>query len=483
MHDSHSNLFGGATISDIGRQFRSGKITIERLTRDFLDRIELLNDRLGAYEFVAADGALSTARALDNMLAAGLDLGPLMGIPIAIKDLLAVDGMPTTGGSHLDITDLVGPQGRFVSTLRRLGCVILGKAKTVEFAFGATGANASRGTPWNPWDDRIHRIPGGSSSGPAVAVAAGMCVLAVGTDTGGSVRLPAALCGVFGLKTTHGRWPTDGVLPLAPTFDSIGLLTRSAADAATAYGALCDEVVPAPPPVESLRLARPGEYFFDDLDGGVRAATDVAIAALAAAGMDIPDVDVPEARERESIFPTVLASEFIATLGRDRFNAEREAMDPVVATRAARGLDIPADQYIMAIIRHRQLVGIALDRMDDHDGWICPTAALVTPPVEDFLDVELGLKLALAITRNTQPANLFGQCAISLPITPNRQALPVGLQIAAAPGRDARLLAMGVAVENILGRPRLPDIAAFVLPKANAGRQTQSSAEETPRHV
>ncbi|MCP4249164.1 MAG: amidase, partial [bacterium] len=176
-----------------------------------LARIEALEPRLGAFEYVAAEQALSTARALDELLAAGTDLGPLMGVPVAIKDLFAVDGMPTAAASNLDVTEVIGPEGDFVKTLKRAGCVILGKTKTDEFALGTLGFNPKRGTPWNPWDAKTHRAPGGSSSGSAVAAVAGLCAFAIGTDTGGSVRGPAAFCGAFGLKSTVGLWPTNGM--------------------------------------------------------------------------------------------------------------------------------------------------------------------------------------------------------------------------------------------------------------------------------
>ncbi len=165
-----------------------------------------------------------------------------MGVPVDVKVLFAVGRMPTTAGSQVDVADLAAREGPFIAGLRRAGAVILGKTKTVEFAFGATGTNAIRGTPWNPHDAAIH-FPGGSSSGSAVLVAAGLCAFAIGSDTGGSVRIPAALCGVFGLKTMVGLFDTSGVFPLSTTLDTIGLLTRSAADAALAFTVLTGRAV------------------------------------------------------------------------------------------------------------------------------------------------------------------------------------------------------------------------------------------------
>ena len=258
-------------IAGYARRLRQGEITAQAATEAYLGRIAALDPKLGAYQHLAAEPALAQARALDRRRAAGDDQGPLMGVPVAIKDIFAVDGMPTTAGSRLDVADLIGPEGPFVDLLRRAGCVFLGKLKTVEFALGAVGISEPRGTPWNPWDAAVQRIPGGSSSGPAVAVAAGLCGFAIGSDTGGSVRLPAAFCGVFGHKTTVGLWPTAGVFPLSSVLDSIGPLTRSAADAALLFGALTgQEVAPAPP--ERLRLGRPTSYFFDRLDPAVAAA-------------------------------------------------------------------------------------------------------------------------------------------------------------------------------------------------------------------
>ena len=201
-------------IACFADEFRTRRTSSESVTAAYLARIEALDARLGAYEHVARDRALAQARALDALLAAGTDLGPLMGVPVAIKDLIAVTGMPTTAGSNVDVEDLIGSEGPFVSTLKRAGCVILGKTKTVEFAMGGSGVNLVRGTPWNPWDATTHRIPGGSSSGSAVAAAAGLCAFAIGSDTGGSVRIPA-FSGTFALKTTKGLWPTENVSSLA----------------------------------------------------------------------------------------------------------------------------------------------------------------------------------------------------------------------------------------------------------------------------
>jgi aspartyl-tRNA(Asn)/glutamyl-tRNA(Gln) amidotransferase subunit A len=453
---------GGIAIAEFARRLRRGEMTIEATVRDYLARIDTLDLRLGAFEFVAADSALKSASALDRLLAAGCDLGPLMGVPIGIKDLFAVNGMPVTAGSQMDITDLVGEEGSFVKLLRKAGCVILGKTKTVEFAYGAAGTNTVRGTPWNPWDSRIHRAPGGSSSGSAVAVAAGLCAFAIGSDTGGSVRLPAALCGLFGLKTTVGLWPTDGVFPLSPTLDSIGLLTRSAADGALAFAALTGRPVPAAASLRALRLGKPVEYFFDDLDPAVAQCTNAALALLKESGAEISDVKVSNFRERETLFPILLSSELIATLGRERFEVGRHLMDPVVAARAARGLQVAASDYVGKLRRHQELKRTAFAEMSGLDAWVTPTAALLPIPISEFAGVDRGLQMTAAMSRNSQPMNMFGQCGTTTPIHALGAPLPVGLQLSCRPFEEDATLAIALAFEERMGVPAAPDLSGFL---------------------
>ena len=446
-------------IEDFARRLRAGETTAEKATRAYIDRIDLLDGRLGAFQHVARDQALAAARAIDRLLAAGTDLGPLMGVPVAVKDLFAIDGMPATAGSRLDVADLIGGEGRFVKMLKRAGCVILGKTKTVEFALGAMGTNAVRGTPWNPWDPAVHRLPGGSSSGSAVAVAAGMTAFAIGSDTGGSVRIPAAFTGIFGLKTTTGVFPTDGVFPLSPTLDTIGPLCQSAADAAVVFQALTGQAVPARD-LETLKFGKPADLFYENLDDAVAQAMDEALDSLRGAGVAIVDIEAPEVRERAEIFPVLLPSELIAVLGRERFETGRSDMDPVVAERASAGLDMSAIAYLKALWRHRELAALAPQRFAGLDGWVTPTVPIVAAPVSEALDPEGARRLTPVVNQNTQPGNLLRLCGISMP-TPSTMPLPVGFQVLAAGGNDAGVLGIALALEAHFGRPVRPDLAAF----------------------
>jgi len=458
----HDDPLGTGGLSAYARRLRAGEITAEAVTRAYLARIETFDPKLGAFQHVAADRALRQAQAVDALLAAGVDLGPLMGVPVAVKDLFAITGLAVTAGSHMPVEDIIGAEGPFVRALKRAGCVILGLTKTVECAFGAAGINTVRGTPWNPWDATVQRLPGGSSSGSAVAVAAGLCAFAIGTDTGGSVRVPAALCGIFGLKTTVGLWPTEGVFPLSTTLDSIGLLTRDAADAAIAFDALSTAAgEAAAAPMQGLRLARLRGYVEQDVDPTVAEAFETAICRLRAAGVVIEDLELAEAAERERIVPVVLGTEVLATLGRDRFQAHRATMDPVVAARIAAALDVSADEYVSALRRMQALQEMARARLSGVDGWILPSCAVPALPVERFAAFEDGVQLAKRVTRCSQPGNIFGLCGFSLPLTAP-SALPVGLQVLCAPGLEARALSVARGMqETVLGRGDRPDTAAF----------------------
>lgn len=439
-------LAGG--LAAYGRRLRAGKTTAEAATRAYLDRIEALDGALGAYQHVAAESALAQARALDELRKSGTDLGPLMGAPVAVKDLLAVDGMPTTAGSLLDVSDLIGAEGPFVRKLKQLGCVILGKTRTVEFAFGVTGASAPRGTPRNPADMETPRAPGGSSSGSAVAMAAGLCGFAIGSDTGGSVRIPAALCGVFGLKTTHGLWPTEGVFPLAPHLDTLGLLTRCAEDAAIIHAALSDTVPADPPPVAGLRLARPGPYFSRGLDPEVASRTEWAFERLASAGCSPSEVEIPEPAAREAYFPLALAACLVAGLGSDRAREGRERMDPLVARRTDAGAQARAADLLRLEWRRTGLKAAAHELAAGLDAWVCPTTAISAPTIAALEDADEAMRLTLGMTQNTQPANYLDLAATTIPLAGG--GLPVGLQFLGAPHGERRLLAISRTVEALL---------------------------------
>ncbi len=448
-------------ITPFAMDLRGGRITALEATEACLARIAALNGRLGAFQVVDAERARQAARAVDGLLAAGTDLGPLMGVTLAVKDIIAVDGLPTTNGSLYPTEHLTGPEGPLVGQLKAAGCVILGKTKTVEFALGATGVNEARGTPWNPWDAGTHRFPGGSSSGSAVAVAAGLCGFALGTDTGGSIRIPASFCGLFGHKTTVGLWPTKGAFPLSPTLDSIGPLCRSAGDAALIHAVVTGGKVPLAMRLDGMRLGRPGGLFVEDLDDATRATVESALLALSAAGVEIVDIDLPEAAERSRIFLGIVPAELLARLTPEGFAEARPKMDTVTAMRAAHGLDVSAVEYAASQFRRLELEAIAAERFEGLDAWVAPSTPFVAMPLANLAHPDEA-KRALLSSRNTQPANVFGICAASMPIQQFGASLPVGLQLMAPRGEDARLLSMALAFEPVLGVGTPPDLSGFL---------------------
>ena len=448
-------------VAGFAADLRAGRTTSAAATRAFLDRIEALDPRLGSFQHVAGEQAMAAAAAMDALLAAGTDLGPLMGVPVGIKDIYAVEGMPLTNGSLYDASHITGPEGRFVKGLKRAGCVLLGKTKTVEFALGATGVNDARGTPWNPWDLEVHRTPGGSSSGSGVAVAAGLCGFAMGSDTGGSVRIPACLNGIFGHKTTIGLLPTDGVFPLSPTLDTVGPLTRTAADAALVHAAATGEAAPRPAAPRGLRLGRPTGFFFEGCEPEVVSRVEAALAALARAGVEIVDVDIPDPNEREWLFPAICPPELLAALGENAFRQARPNMDPATGARAEKGFEVSGREHAAAIARHHALAAEAEAAMAGVDAWVGPTSPFLPMPVGDFSDPD-ALARSFLTSRNTQPSNLFRQCAVTTPVHGfGGGGLPVGLQIMCRNGDDARALSIAMAVEELFGPAPAPDLSAI----------------------
>ena len=452
--------FGDISLESFAAAFRAGKIRSRDVTQSILARIDALQPRLGAFSYIDHHGALARASAVDALRAAGTDLGPLMGLPIALKDLYSVHGMPTNAGSRVDVSELVPAQGPFVTALVSAGCVLLGKTVTTEFALG--GINLTHRMPWNPCDARIARMTGGSSHGSAVAMAAGLAAMTFGSDTGGSVRWPAALCGVVGYKASPDHWPTQGVFPLSKSMDSLGIFTRSVADAAFVEAAMRGRSLKPAPPIDRLVLGLPSEPYFDNVDSDVKACFDEALARLRARGARVVEVPTPEAREHDALFARMLPAEWLAFFGRERFLVNKQKMDPVVQARASIGLDVNADEYLRLEQRRIELIALARERMHGFDAWIMPTVVIVPGPLADCDTADKAGAWNKLNTQNTRPGNMFAQCGVSLPIQHLRGTLPVGLQLCCAPGDDEHLLAVARAVEDVVGRAPAPDVAPFV---------------------
>ncbi len=458
----------GITIEKLGHKFRNNLISCKEVTSIYYERIRILNPHLHAYIYTEEEKGLFWADGIDKLFACGVDLGPLMGVPVAIKDICSVNGMPTTNGSQIESDDITGPEGNLVKRLKSLGCVILGKTHTVEFALGATGLNKSKGTPRNPWDQNIHRIPGGSSSGSAVAVASGLAAFAIGTDTGGSVRIPASLNGIVGLKTTKSRWPTDGIFPLSPTLDTPGPIARNVKDTKLIFDTY-NVTTKAQKTIklENMNFGKLKEPFTSNLDPQVAEAYEIICSKLENLGATIEDILIPEANEKASLFPAIVGSEIISAFGIDRFNKNVEKMDPVTGNRAKLGLEVSSFEYIKAKNRVIELENIIGKYFTKYDALISPTTVMQALEVDkSIIGGELHERSLLA-SANTQPVNILGLCGISFPIhnllnNKYDKTLPIGLQIICGKNEDEKAVEIALALENYLGEPQLPDVSKFL---------------------
>lgn len=459
-------------LDGFAERFRSGDITSEDATRAYLKRIELLDGKLGAYQHVDAEQAIRSARTMDELRGIGVDLGPLMGVPISVKDLLIVNGMPTTAGSDMSVEYIIGTEeGPFVRALRTAGCVILGKTKTVEFALGITGVMEGREVPWNPWDLDVQRVPGGSTSGGSVAAAAGLCAFSIGTDTGGSVRVPAALNGLFGLKLSPGIWPIEGSMSLASHLDTIGLLTLSAKDAAIAFTAInkalgkegCDLTdIPQAAHLAALKLARPEEYIFDNVGNEVAGVFSAALDDVEATGAGVENLVVPEAPELEPYMLASLPVRLLATLGHEQFEANKDVIDPSIVTRLENGKDTKAVEYVILDDKRDRSIAQARKYFDDYDAWVTPTVGDTAKPAADFSDPKVSGPFAGSMVRTTQPANYLDLCATTIAIPRKKGELPVGFQVICRGGEEAKLLSISLALEELFGRVEMPDMTPAV---------------------
>jgi aspartyl-tRNA(Asn)/glutamyl-tRNA(Gln) amidotransferase subunit A len=443
------NPFAGMSIAQYGARLRRGECSAASVTEAFLHRIDALNPKLGAFTFVAADEARAAARKIDTLIRSGADLGPLMGVPVAVKDLFYVEGLPLAAGSRLDVSGIVRAEGPLIHTLKESGAIVLGKTWTSEFALG--GINFIQRVPWNPCDPAVHRTPGGSSGGSAVAMAAGLCAFALGTDTGGSVRMPAALCGVFGHKFSAAAFSLEGIFPLSPTLDSPGIFTGDARDAVTVWKALTGSGASLDLPLRGLRLGKPSPLFFDELDVEVALALDAAVERLERAGAVIVPVEVPEVEEFESVFGRIVPVELVDILGRERVRENLAIFDPITKARFSAALGAAADDVRSARERQAALRDSVRARMAQCDAWITPTTPNVPGPLASYGTLESALAWNRHALRNTRPGNVFDQCGVSLPLP--HSALPVGLQILCPALADEKVLAIACAIETVINAP------------------------------
>jgi aspartyl-tRNA(Asn)/glutamyl-tRNA(Gln) amidotransferase subunit A len=438
----------GRHIADAASLLRTRRISATELVRESIARAENRRD-LNAFTLLMRDQALAEAAEVDREIAAGRYRGPLHGIPITVKDLVDVRGTPTTAGSKVPAA-MASADAPVVSRLREAGAIVIGKTNLHEFAFGTTSDETAFGAVHNPVDRT--RSAGGSSGGSAAAVATGMGFASVGTDTGGSIRIPAAACGIVGLKPTIGELPCGGVVPLSTTLDHVGPLARSVADASLIFQAMKSTSVHGIAPAGgSLTFGVPRQYFFERLDPGVRQRVDLAIARVIDAGYSVRDTTISGAEYTPDVYLHICLPE-ASCYHAASLTEHADRYSPGVRLRLEMGRYILAEDYVRAM-RLRAELTAAVDRaLERCDALLLPTMPIPAPKLgATTVDVD-GVEAPVRATMlsRTQLFNITGHPAIALPAGKGPEGLPRSIQVVGHRGRTARLLDIAAALEEII---------------------------------
>ncbi len=456
------------TILEAARLMRSGKTTSVELTRECLDRIKRLQPRLNAFLTITAETAIDRARLMDQELAAGFDRGPLHGIPIALKDVFCTKGVRTTCGSILFADHVPVYDAAVAERLDEAGAVLLGKTNMHELAYGITSTNPHFGPVRNPWQPE--HVPGGSSGGSGAAVAAGLAFMAMGSDTGGSIRIPASFCGTVGLKPTIGRVSRRGVMPLDFTLDHMGPLTRTVRDAAVTLNAIAghdprdesssrepveDYLPAADVSLRGLRIGVPENFYFEQADVEVARAVRSTIALAGDLGAATIPVTVPDIAAINTVGRIILLVEASAVMEVHLSNRAQFGED--VLALLDQGRLIPATDYVQAQRLRRLAQEEFRELWKIVDCLAMPTTPSPAPRIGESTATVGGLTedVRLAATRLVRAFNVLGLPALSMPCGFGRGNLPLGLQIVGPPFREKRILRVGAALEDAL--PAVPD--------------------------
>jgi aspartyl-tRNA(Asn)/glutamyl-tRNA(Gln) amidotransferase subunit A len=443
------------TLADLGRLLKSRELTAEAATRGCLARITERNPSINAYITVLQDEALEQARKADRELAEGAYRGPLHGVPISLKDIIDVRNAPTTAASRVRDGHIARRDATVTGRLRQAGAIFVGKTNLHEFALGTTNEDSAYGPVVHPLDDT--RSPGGSSGGSAASILAGMAYASIGTDTGGSIRIPSAACGLVGLKPTIGELPIDGIVPLSETLDHVGPMCLSVEDTALLYGVLRgipNPVAPAAREVSGLRFGIPRPYFFDLLDTQVAARFDEACERLRSAGVVLEDVTIPHTKEIGAIYVHIALPE-AAAYHAPTLESRPQDYTENVRLRLEMGRYILAEDYVRAQRGRQRLIREVREALGGRDGLLLPSmpvpaTKLGVPTVSLGGTEETVRNITL---RLTQLFNITGHPAISLPGGTTDEGLPVGIQIIGVRNRTPELLDVAAAVEKALAGP------------------------------
>jgi aspartyl-tRNA(Asn)/glutamyl-tRNA(Gln) amidotransferase subunit A len=432
---------------DLVAQLADRKLSSVELTEACLRRIARHNDALHAFIDVYAEDARNAAKAADLARGAGHAVGPLHGIPFGLKDLVDLKGKVTTGGSKAWQNRVSEITATVAERLIAAGMIVIGKTHTVEFAFGAWGTNQHMGTPRNPWDMHTHRTPGGSSSGSGVAVSSHMVPWAIGTDTGGSVRIPSAFCGLTGLKTTVGLVSTDGILPLSPTLDSVGPLARSVADAALLFDVMRTDgrrlsMKALRRGAKGLRLARMPDAEREGIEAVVLAAYDASLSALEGMGAEIVDAVLPHRFvEFAEITVALIAMDGYPYVGH-LVEDPASPIDEEVRKRFQPAATKSSTDYLV-LLQKRELMRRAMEAaLVGVDALLTPTAPTTAIPVAEVETTKI------VPSHFTRVVNMLGGCALAIPNGLSPTGLPTSLHIVCGPGEEETALRIGMAYQS-----------------------------------
>jgi aspartyl-tRNA(Asn)/glutamyl-tRNA(Gln) amidotransferase subunit A len=429
------------TITGIAPLIRKGKISPVELVAWMLERAERFQPVLNAFITITAEQALARAKAAEKEILRGKYLGPLHGIPVSLKDLIYTKGVSTTAGSKILRSFVPDFNASVVDRLDAAGAVMLGKTNLHEFAYGATGVNMHYGPSCNPWNPG--RMTGGSSGGSAVSVSAALSLGSIGSDTGGSIRIPAAACGCVGFKPTRGLIPLDGVIPLSPSLDHLGPIARSVEDVALLLEAIADPDSQfrrrmgrqlgksLREGIRGLRIGIPKQYFFDKVQADVRRNVQAAIQVFEELGARINEVELEGMRETSDLSHTISLAEALAY--HYKWVNQRPAdYDPAIRSRLEEGKSLSAVEYLQALERRKAYTRNFEAVFQTIDILLTPTIPIAAPRLTET-EVSVGARaredVRITLLRLTRPANLTGQPAISLPCGFSQDGLPIGLQL------------------------------------------------------
>jgi aspartyl-tRNA(Asn)/glutamyl-tRNA(Gln) amidotransferase subunit A len=436
------------SLSEASRLVRGRQISPVELTRDSLKQIAQLNPTLNAFILVLETAAMVEAREAEREIESGRWRGPLHGIPMGVKDLIDTRGLPTTAASAVFRDRVPTEDAEVMRQLKHAGGILLGKQNLHEFAYGGSSLISHFGPVRNPVNPEC--IAGGSSGGSAAAVRAGMCYAAIGTDTAGSVREPAALCGVVGLKPSYGLLSTQGVIPLSPSLDHLGLFTQTVEDAAIVLDALTegsggDYQENLRQGLEEFVIGIPQAYFFEDLDSQVEAKVEEAIEHCKRLATSVREVHLPLSTDR------TLQSAEAYSYHRQMLNVSAELYQPETIRRIRTGENVTQEQYQDSLRRLEEIREQTIAAFRGIDACLMPTTPMPAPRIEDLTRDLTQLRPAeLILLRNTRPVNVWGVPAISVPCGSTRAGLPIGLQIVGPPRGEAKILALAHAYEKLV---------------------------------